>query len=467
MRLVARGVFASRFVLRIGLLLVAAALLLPGRAHAQQVTAAATSQPPPSPQQVVTCSSKVGERQVCPADTLAGVALLRSTGTATCLLGKTWGYDDKGVWVFDGCGGEFALGSTHEASGGNSFLGTFEPYGQWRTHVAAFDDTAEVQDNATRVGINFRTRGDVQMFVGTEWGVNFVQSSTQFNLSAAGPGEFGEVTTTSSSPFIARLGFVGIDFGPAGRVAIGKQWSTHYDVTSYTTDRFNVFGGQGTSTYVAGTDGGVTGTGRADRVVTYRNKVAKILDVGLQAQFRGTEKNGVGGSAQVTLMPGVKVGAAFTHTNFPQATRDGVQGLDVNADYAALGTRIDWKYLEVGFVYTHHTSGDMVQVPFGDTTRNVAFNADGTELFVRARGGPIAVIGGYTQLSPKDRDPLLNPEFKTSYVILGGEWLVTQRAKLYTESKLDLDTVSATGAPAGSVFTIGFRYDFSWKISHK
>ena len=135
--------------------------------------------------------------QVCAADTAAGVALLRSTGTASCLLGKTWGYDDKGIWVFDGCGGEFALGSTHEASGGKEFLGTFEPYGQWRTHLAVFNDTAEVQDNATRVGINFRTRGAIQMFVGTEWGVNLVKSSTQFNLSAAGPGDFGEVTTAN------------------------------------------------------------------------------------------------------------------------------------------------------------------------------------------------------------------------------------------------------------------------------
>lgn len=456
-----------RPAVRIGLLLLAAGVLVPGRVQAQQTTVTATSQPPPSPQQIVTCVAQTGERKVCAADTAAGVALLRSTGRASCLLGKTWGYDDKGIWVFDGCGGEFAVGSTHEASGGNDFLGTFEPYGQWRTHVAMFNDTTEVQDNATRVGITFRTRGAIQMFVGTEWGVNLVQSSTQFNLDAAGPGEFGEVTTTSSSPFLARLGFIGIDFGPAGRVGVGKQWSTHYDVASYTTDRFNVFGGQGTQTYVAGTDGGVTGTGRADRVVNYRNKIAKILDVGLQAQFRGEEKNGVGGSAQVTILPGVKVGAAFTHTNFAQATRDGIQGLDTNADYAAVGTRIDWKYLEVGFVFTHQSSGDMVQVPFGDTTRNVAFNANGSELFVRAKAGPLAVIGGYTQQGPTDRDPLLDPEFKTSYVILGGEWFPSSRAKVYTESKLDLDTVSATGAPAGSVFTIGFRYDFSWKISHK
>jgi predicted porin len=456
-----------RSIFRVGLLLIAAAALLPGRAHAQQVTVSGTSQPAPSPQQVITCSSVSAERKVCAADTAAGVALLRSTGTASCLLGKTWGYDDKGVWVFDGCGGDFVVGSTHEASGGKDFLGTFEPYGQWRTHLAMFNDSAEVQDNATRVGINFRTRGAIQMFVGTEWGVNLVQSSSQFNLDAAGPGEFGEVTTTSSSPFLARLGFIGIDFGPMGRVAIGKQWSTHYDVASYTTDRFNVFGGQGTQTYVAGTDGGVTGTGRADRVVNYRNKLFKILDVGLQGQFRGADKNGVGASAQVTIMPGVKVGAAVTHTNFPQTTRDGIQGLDENADYAAVGTRIDWKYLEVGFVYTHQSSGDMVQVPLNNTTRNVAFNANGSELFVRAKAGSLAVIGGYTQQSPTDRDPLLDPEFKTSYVILGGEWFPSSRAKVYTESKLDLDTVSATGAPAGSVFTIGFRYDFSWKISHK
>lgn len=36
------------------------------------------------------CASKAGERQVCPADTSGGVALVRSTGASACLLGKTW-----------------------------------------------------------------------------------------------------------------------------------------------------------------------------------------------------------------------------------------------------------------------------------------------------------------------------------------------------------------------------------------
>ena len=58
----------------------------------------------------VTCASTAGERRECPANTSGGVALLKSTGAAPCLLGKSWGYDDTGVWVADGCSGDFIVG---------------------------------------------------------------------------------------------------------------------------------------------------------------------------------------------------------------------------------------------------------------------------------------------------------------------------------------------------------------------
>src|SRR5689334_6249233 len=65
----------------------------------------------PAPPPLLTCSSQEGgDRQHCAADTSAGVALQRSLGTVECLLGKTWGYDDKGVWVADGCSAEFVVG---------------------------------------------------------------------------------------------------------------------------------------------------------------------------------------------------------------------------------------------------------------------------------------------------------------------------------------------------------------------
>src|SRR4029453_17700511 len=68
------------------------------------------SQDPPQPRAVVVpCASKVGTRQECPANTSRGVVLTRSYGDSACLLGKTWGYDDKGVWVSDGCVADFLV----------------------------------------------------------------------------------------------------------------------------------------------------------------------------------------------------------------------------------------------------------------------------------------------------------------------------------------------------------------------
>ena len=82
------------------------------------------------------CESTPGERKVCLGDTSGGVALLKSTGAAACLLGKTWGYDDRGVWVADGCGGEFQLGQAAKA-------GASVP-----APVAAPVQTTEVPDQA-------------------------------------------------------------------------------------------------------------------------------------------------------------------------------------------------------------------------------------------------------------------------------------------------------------------------------
>ena len=70
--------------------------------------------PPQVSPVTVPCSSNLGERSSCAADTSKGVVLLRSTGDAPCLLGRTWGYDDKGVWVSDGCSAEFATGPAAE-----------------------------------------------------------------------------------------------------------------------------------------------------------------------------------------------------------------------------------------------------------------------------------------------------------------------------------------------------------------
>ncbi len=57
----------------------------------------------------LTCVAAAGEREHCAGNTASGILLVRSIGPGACLLGKTWGYDDGGVWVLDGCGAEFIV----------------------------------------------------------------------------------------------------------------------------------------------------------------------------------------------------------------------------------------------------------------------------------------------------------------------------------------------------------------------
>ena len=131
------------------------------------------------------CGSEASGRQHCDADTSAGVVLARATGNASCVLGDTWGTDGTGVWTNRGCRGEFVLGNTDDKDRDpEGTFGTFEPYGRVLAHVAAYDDQMEVQDNASWVGLRFATRGPITFFAATEWGVNLVRGGTQFSAGA-------------------------------------------------------------------------------------------------------------------------------------------------------------------------------------------------------------------------------------------------------------------------------------------
>ena len=90
-----------------------ATMFLAGLSLASLNAQAPATQPPPPG--TIVCSSPTAARHHCAGDTSAGVVLAKTTGAAACLLGKTWGYDDQGVWVSDGCSGEFLTGAAAAA----------------------------------------------------------------------------------------------------------------------------------------------------------------------------------------------------------------------------------------------------------------------------------------------------------------------------------------------------------------
>ena len=58
----------------------------------------------------ILCESN-GRREFCRADTSYGVHIARQLSRAGCVEGRTWGYNNNGIWVDSGCRGEFTLGN--------------------------------------------------------------------------------------------------------------------------------------------------------------------------------------------------------------------------------------------------------------------------------------------------------------------------------------------------------------------
>ena len=89
--------------------------------------------------QVFRCESQDNRMRRCNVDTRYGVRINRQLSDSPCIQGRSWGYDNSGVWVSNGCRAEFVAGGGY---GGPSYPGG--GYGQGRTV------RCESQDNRLR-----------------------------------------------------------------------------------------------------------------------------------------------------------------------------------------------------------------------------------------------------------------------------------------------------------------------------
>lgn len=60
------------------------------------------------------CESQNNTRKDCNFDTRQSVTLVRQLSENPCVLNRTWGVDKDGVWVNEGCRGEFAVSATQQ-----------------------------------------------------------------------------------------------------------------------------------------------------------------------------------------------------------------------------------------------------------------------------------------------------------------------------------------------------------------
>ena len=65
--------------------------------------------PGPPPPQIITCSSNNGKRNWCDTGGRRNIQLNRQISGSPCIQGQTWGIDNRGLWVDNGCRAEFRV----------------------------------------------------------------------------------------------------------------------------------------------------------------------------------------------------------------------------------------------------------------------------------------------------------------------------------------------------------------------
>ena len=71
------------------------------------VTAAAQTS-----ERLVVCESVNNARHTCRVDVRGGITLTKQLSDNACVRGKSWGINQRGIWVDKGCRAEFSIGGT-------------------------------------------------------------------------------------------------------------------------------------------------------------------------------------------------------------------------------------------------------------------------------------------------------------------------------------------------------------------
>ncbi len=352
------------------------------------------------------------------------------------------------------------------------------PYAGLRGHLAVYDRELEVQENASRTGVELSIKKNKVAFIaGAELQVNMFKGGQSFNTDGNLSGGFLIVQSEQKQQvFASRLGYLGLSFAKYGSVSIGKQWSVYRDVTSY-TDRFSFFVARASATFIGGTDGGANGTGRADQSIIYRNKIGP-LHIGVQLQARGGNNDrfidGFGASVQAEIRKDLYIGAAYNRALLSNSLLSSgtIVGLSGHPTYFSLGTKYVGQKIDFSIVGILQQNGDFTQGYYFDTglgamTPTVVFDSKGLEVFGKYKLKKFAFLAGYNLYVPNTnaistvsgQSPLYSG-FRKNDVIAGMVYQPLRFVQIYCEQRISLGK-NALGEKEQSVFTIGMKIELS------
>jgi predicted porin len=336
-------------------------------------------------------------------------------------------------------------------------------YGSLRLRYRHTGEDWVLDDGGSRFGISaewwFKPR--YALFGRAEFGFNLLDElSFVFR-----PGD-GSSARAGESVFL-RLGYVGLDTPPL-LLTLGKNWSPYYKVADF-TDRFQGTGGRASGAFNAGTDGGPTGTGRADRALHARIQAhvlprrwgLKPLGMNVQLQHGesiphvGGKKYGTAFALSTVLETKgrLSIGLGYNRSQVDLDPEVRAAGIDGDAEALILGVR---RYGEKWYAATTVARLDN----HDSTLTGIYFDGWGWEGYGhRKMGRRFWLVGGWNWQKP-DSDQTQAGPYEVRYGVLGVRYSFDRfRRMVFFNARLDSGTTS-NGEPMGDVLTIGLRWDF-------
>lgn len=329
---------------------------------------------------------------------------------------------------------------------------TVDPYGSLRIAFGSDSDgKTGMRDNVSRIGIRgaAEIREGVEVLATAELGMNIWGREREIIFGGDPGAPAGQVDNV----LFARVGFLGFK-GRAGQLTWGKQWSPYSEVAGM-TDQAYLFGADAAGIYAAGTDGGTSGTGRADWATQYR-WANETLSLGLQAQTRSKSENDrpwadtIQGALTWRVTDGFKVGVAW------HEVRDGVP--DPAPDQAKEGDQatVVAMAFERPRLYVGMTYADLENHERDDT--GTFFSGRGIEVFSRYRlTDRWAVEGVFNDLEPDDS---YDGQYRLRYFAGTFSYVYAKNSTIYAGYKADLTRAADGSDVRNDVFGMGINYSF-------
>ena len=113
-------------------------------------------------QSTLACNADGYNRKYCPVDTRGGVTLKHQNSKVACDQGITWGYDDTGIWVTNGCQADFLVQRP-----------SWEPDSVEKNRCESKDGQRSYCPVDTRSGVRLISQiSDADCVKGTSWGLD-------------------------------------------------------------------------------------------------------------------------------------------------------------------------------------------------------------------------------------------------------------------------------------------------------